>query len=250
LIDLAYDQLPTTDKYERLEELYRTDVNWYKEDINSRQYTIEIPLKKLNRSIVVEGHATSNLNVRLFLYLWSSERMAWNPTSISLNVDKNEKGSLSEEDKKIHDYGFNHIDITDKAESITKANRRSNGSIPLTFTFHDKRPIIRHVSVCAEIEKSPEELTSQLYLQTASMYIGQAMEKSSKNIPAAHAVQQKVIKVLNPYDQNDRLLLPKMEQLFVSCADTFLNSWNGKYEIQMERKQFFLTTTFCFIIRS
>lgn len=230
MIDLAYDQLPTTDKYERLEELFRADVDWYKEDIKSKQYTVEIPLKKLNRSIVVEGHASSNINVRLFLYLWSSERMSWSPTNISLSVDNAEKGSLNDEDKKIHGYGFNHIDITDKAESIGKANRRSNGSIPLTFTFHEKRPIIRHLSVCAVIEKSPEELTSQLYVQTASMYIGQAMEKSSKNVPAAQAVQQQVTKILNPYNQNDRLLVPKTEQLFISAADTFSNAWNGKYE--------------------
>lgn len=229
--DLAYDQLPTTDKFERLEELYRADVDWYKQ--NNKQYTVEIPLKKLNRSIVVEGHASSKLNVRLFLYLWSSEHMAWNPTAVSLSVDDKENDCITIDDKKLHEYGFNHIDITEASEIITKANRRSTTSVPFTFTF-DKRPIIRHLSVCAVIEKSPEELTSQLYVQTASLYIGQAMESSSKNVPAAQAIQKKVIELLSPFNQNDKLELEKTEKLFHSCANTFLTAWNSKYKITIK----------------
>jgi hypothetical protein len=109
-----------------------------------------------------------------------------------------------------------------------KANRRSTGSVPLTFTFHQGQPIIHHVSVCAVIEKTPEELVSQLYVQTASLYIGRAMEKSNKNIPEAQAVQEKVIDILRPYNQNDRLSLEKTQKLFISCASTFINAWNGK----------------------
>lgn len=227
MTDLAYDQLPTTDKFERLEELYKTDVDWYQQDKNA--YTIDIPLKKLNTSIVVEGHASSKLKVRLFLYLWSSEHMAWNPDAVSLFVDN--RDCLTDEHKRLHGYGFNHIDITEASEIITKANRRSTTSVPFTFKF-EKRPIIRHVSVCAVVEKSPEELTSQLYVQTASLYIGQAMEGSSKNIPAAQSIQRKVIELLSPYSQNDKLDLAKTEKLLLSCADTFLTAWNSKYPTQ------------------
>jgi hypothetical protein len=100
LIDLAYDQLPTSDKYERLDELFRSEVNWFKESSKDGCYSIDIPLKKLNRSIVVEGHASSNINVRLFLYLWTSERMSWTPaTDIELYVDNTEKDCLSDSDK-------------------------------------------------------------------------------------------------------------------------------------------------------
>lgn len=229
MIDLAYDRLPTTDKYERLEELFRAEVDWFKQKNKANQYTIDIPLKKLNRSIVTEGHASSNLNVRLFLHLWSSERMSWNPSEISLSIKESGEDCLSEEDKKIHGYGFNHIDITDKSEAIAKANRRSTGSISLTFTFHQGQPIIHHVSVCAVIEKTPEELTSQLYVQTASLYIGRAMEKSNKNIPEAQAIQQQAVDILKSYSQNDRLSLEKTQKLFISCASTFINAWNGKY---------------------
>ncbi|KAG2236937.1 hypothetical protein BDF21DRAFT_448642 [Thamnidium elegans] len=227
IIDLAYDQLPITDKFERLEELYRTEVDWHKLENDSKQYTVEIPLKKLNRSIVVEGHASSKLNVRLFLYLWSSERMAWTPSSISLSVDHSAEDCLSAQDKKLHEYGFNHIDITETTDAITKATRRSTGSLPFIFTFHGKRPNIRHVSVCAVIEKSSQELTSQLYVQTASLYIGQAMESSSRNVPQAQAVQKQVIELLRPFDLKDKLDLIKTETIFLSCAEKFLTAWNN-----------------------
>lgn len=98
LIDLAYDQLPTTDKYERLDELFRSEVTWYKER-SKCGYTIDIPLKKLNRSVITEGHASSKLNVRLFLYLWTSEHMSWTPSGIQLFVGQGEEDDLTESDK-------------------------------------------------------------------------------------------------------------------------------------------------------
>ncbi|KAG2199373.1 hypothetical protein INT47_001555 [Mucor saturninus] len=220
--DLAYDQLPTTDKFERLEELFKSSVDWHQRQQD--EYTIDIPLKKLNRSIVVEGHASSKLNVRLFLYLWSSEHMAWKPQAFSLSVDGKE--CITEDQRKLNDYGFSHIDITDASDSILKANRRSTSSISFVFKF-EKRPTTHHISVCAVVEKSPEELCSQLYLQTASLYIGQAMESSSKNIPAAQSVQKKVVELLNPLNQNDRLELDKTEKLLLSCAESFLTAWNN-----------------------
>ncbi|KAG1094770.1 hypothetical protein G6F42_018691 [Rhizopus arrhizus] len=188
IIDLAYDQLPTSDKYERLDELFRSDVNWFKSPSKDGCYSLGIPLKKLNRSVVVEGHASSNINVRLFLYLWTSERMAWTPTTdIELFVESKKIDCLSE---------------------------------------NDKQPNIRHVSVCAVIEKSTDELASQLYLQTSSLYIGRAMEKSSRNIPVAQQVQQTAVKVLSQYDLNDKLQLQKTEALFLSCAQAFITEWN------------------------
>ncbi|KAL7333107.1 hypothetical protein PS15p_202055 [Mucor circinelloides] len=227
IIDLAYDQLPTSDKYERLDELFRSDVNWFKSPSKDGCYSLDIPLKKLNRSIVVEGHASSNINVRLFLYLWTSERMAWTPTTdIELFIENKKIDCLSENDKKIYSYGFKHTDITDKSDAIQKANRRSTSTLSLTFKFNDKQPNIRHVSVCAVIEKSTDELASQLYLQTSSLYIGRAMEKSSRNIPVAQQVQQTAVKVLNQYDLNDKLELQKTETLFLSCAQAFITEWN------------------------
>ncbi|CAO0795466.1 unnamed protein product [Mucor circinelloides] len=227
IIDLAYDQLPTSDKYERLDELFRSDVNWFKSPSKDGCYSLGIPLKKLNRSVVVEGHASSNINVRLFLYLWTSERMAWTPTTdIELFVESKKIDCLSENDKKIYSYGFKHTDITDKSDVIQKANRRSTSTLSLTFKFNDKQPNIRHVSVCAVIEKSTDELASQLYLQTSSLYIGRAMEKSSRNIPVAQQVQQTAVKVLSQYDLNDKLQLQKTEALFLSCAQAFITEWN------------------------
>lgn len=75
-------------------------MNWFKEPSKDGHYSIDIPLKKLNRSIVVEGHASSNINVRLFLYLWISERMSWTPaTDIELYIDNTGKDCLSDSDR-------------------------------------------------------------------------------------------------------------------------------------------------------
>ncbi|GAN01062.1 hypothetical protein MAM1_0004d00493 [Mucor ambiguus] len=227
IIDLAYDQLPTSDKYERLDELFRADVDWFKSPCKDGCYSLHIPLKKLNRSIVVEGHASSNINVRLFLYLWTSERMAWTPTTdIELCIDSKQGNCLSDNDRKIYGYGFKHTDITDKSDAIQKANRRSTSTLSLAFKFIDKQPNIRHVSVCAVMEKSTDELASQLYLQTASLYIGRAMEKSNRNIPVAQQVQQTAVEILNQCNLNDRLQLEKTEKLFLSCAEAFITEWN------------------------
>ncbi|KAI8366476.1 hypothetical protein EDC96DRAFT_607955 [Choanephora cucurbitarum] len=232
-IDLAYDQLPTTDKYERLDELFREDVDWHKHIDKSNIHTIDIPLKKLNKSVVVEGHASSNLNVRLFLYLWTSERMAWNPASLQLKIDDND--CLDKKQREHNEDGFYHIDVTDKSSSMQKANRRSTGTASFQFEFIGQRqPSIRHVSVCAVVEKTAEELTSQLYVQTAALYIGRAMERSSKNLPLAEKVQNKVIQLLSPYDTNDKLLLSKTEDLFLSCGEAFLTDWNDPGEEQQE----------------
>ncbi|KAI8075445.1 uncharacterized protein B0P05DRAFT_597845 [Gilbertella persicaria] len=239
--DLAYDQLPTTDKYERLDELFRADVDWYKHIDQSKSHTVEIPLKRLNRSVVVEGHASSNLNVRLFLYLWTSERMAWNPAPVQMFID--DVDSFNDKEKECNQDGFYHIDLTDKSSAIQKANRRSTGTASIRFEFKDqKRPSIRHVSVCAVVEKTPEELASQLYVQTAALYIGRAMERSSKNLPLAQQVQEKVIELLNPYDTNDKLILSKTEDLLIACGETFLNDWNdaaGEEQGEEEEEEVF-----------
>lgn len=54
------------------------------------------------------------------------------------------------------------------------------------------------------------------------------MEKSSKNIPAAQKVQKAAVQLLNQYNLNDKLQLEKTEGLFLSCADAFIDEWNGK----------------------
>lgn len=81
------------------------------------------------------------------------------------------------------------------------------------------------------IEKSKEELASQLYVQTAALYIGRAMEKSSRNVPLAQKVQDKVVQLLNKYNTNDKLEIEKTCDLFISCADAFIEEWNGKFTI-------------------
>ncbi|CAO3683914.1 unnamed protein product [Rhizopus microsporus] len=222
MIDLAYDILPTTDKYERLDELFRTQVSWRSD------CSVEIPLKKLNRATVVEGHAESNFNVRLFFYMWSTERIPWHPDDTLTHIGVNdEMQPLSEHEKDLLRFGFLHIDITDKSSVITKANRRTTGSVKLSFKF-TQPPNVRHVSVCAVWEKTPEELTSQLYAQTASLYIGQATEKASRYPEKADQVQKKTVQALRPCGSpNDKLILAKTETLLLTCGEMFAEAWNN-----------------------
>ncbi|KAI8888912.1 hypothetical protein K501DRAFT_320626 [Backusella circina FSU 941] len=227
---LAYDRLPTTDKYERLEEMHYTEVDWYR--TTAKRYSVEIPRKKCNRAAVAEGHALSNKNVRLFMYIWTSENMAWSPDIHQMFVnDDDHENCFKEKQKKVFEDGFKHIDITDMSELILSANRRSPGDVKFTFEFNNiDFPKACYVSVCTVAEKSTEELTSQLYLQTASLYIGQAMEKSSRNIPLADQVQKKVMERLNKYTLNDRNVLAKTEELFLSCGDAFFSYWKDTTE--------------------
>ncbi|KAI9259915.1 hypothetical protein BY458DRAFT_440350, partial [Sporodiniella umbellata] len=150
IISLAYDLLPTNDKYERLEEMFRAPVDW-----SSKTYEVKIPLKLLNRARVGE----------------------WQP--------------LTEADQAMLHYGFFHLDLTDKSTAITQANRRTQGDVTLAFDFTEP-PRTRHVSVCAVWEKSVEEMTSQVYVQTASLYISQAMERASRKPLEVDAVQKQV----------------------------------------------------------
>ncbi|KAG0741880.1 hypothetical protein G6F29_010035 [Rhizopus arrhizus] len=236
MIDLAYDRLPTTDKYERLDELFRTEVDWHHDKVS-----VSIPLKRLNRAAVVEGHASSDFNVRLFLYLWSSERLPWLPETLQqIAIDNEDWQALTETDQGLIRFGFHQLDITDKSPTITKANRRSTGEVRLRLAF-DGLPRVRHVSVCAVWEKKPEELTAQLYAQTASLYLGQALEASSRHPAKASEVQQQAIDLLKPCgNQNDKLNLDKMETLLVACGQTFWEAWNSQSEEEEEEEEVLL----------
>ncbi|CAO3703042.1 unnamed protein product [Rhizopus stolonifer] len=223
IISLAYDFLPTTDKYERLEELFRTKVEW------KDTCTVSIPLKLMNRARVGEGHASLEFNVRLFLYMWTTERIPCHPVSLIRLAINGDWQTLSKEDRDSLDYGFHHIDLTEKSEAIAKANRRTMGEVEVSFEF-DGVPLTRHVSVCAVWEKTPMEMTSQLYTQTASLYIGQAIERSSKNPQEADKVQRQVLEALRPCSaQNDKLSLKKTESLLLRCGDKFIEAWNSKH---------------------
>jgi hypothetical protein len=62
--------------------------------------------------------------------------------------------------------------------------------------------------------------------------MGRAMERASKNTIIADQVQQKAIGLLNSYSQNDRLIINKTEELFLSSAEAFITEWNDAEEPQ------------------
>ncbi|KAI8980918.1 hypothetical protein BDB01DRAFT_796081 [Pilobolus umbonatus] len=230
LIDLAYDLLPSTDKYERLDELVKMEVDWSK--VERSVYSIEIPLNKIYRAIVAEGHASSKLNIRTFVYMWSSERMVFTPYCEALFIDKDDTNQFTKDDMTILKDGFKHIDITDKSTALQKATRRTNSPLKLEFKFQsaDRCPNVKYISVCAVCEKSPAELTSQLYVQTSATYINRAMEINSKDLAMSDIIQKKALQLLNQYDSNDRLDVAKTERLMLDCAETFQSSWQDTKE--------------------
>jgi hypothetical protein len=100
--------LPSTDKYEVLEELHFSQVDWYK--TAASRYSVEIPRKKCNRAAVADGHALSNKNVRLFMYIWSSENMAWSPDVNTMFIDDEEHDNCFKEEQKASKIGAGGID--------------------------------------------------------------------------------------------------------------------------------------------
>lgn len=87
---LAYDHVPTTEIFERLDEVFYVDVNWQDE-----RYTpcIEIPISVLKRSIDRVNASNNHKpieNIVYHLYLWNSTRTLIKPQCRSLIFDSNQ----------------------------------------------------------------------------------------------------------------------------------------------------------------
>lgn len=95
-IPLAYDYVPTTDFYERLDELYRIDVDWQQNTMPC----IEVPIALLKKSIDRIRTANSMKpieNVEYHLYFWNSTRTLLKPQCKSLLLNDQEVWSEEKE---------------------------------------------------------------------------------------------------------------------------------------------------------
>ena len=90
-IPLAYDFVPTTEVYDRLDELYRIDVEW-QEDM-AKLPCIEIATSSLRKSMdrIRGAHSDKCLdNVEFHMYFWNSTKTLVKPTCRSLKLNSKE----------------------------------------------------------------------------------------------------------------------------------------------------------------
>jgi hypothetical protein len=92
-VPLAYDYVPTTEVYERLDELYRIDVNWQEKEEKSIKPYIEIPISHLKKSmdrIRAANFEKSIENIEYHLYFWNSTRTLIKPycKSLKMNIEE------------------------------------------------------------------------------------------------------------------------------------------------------------------
>ncbi|KAI9493754.1 hypothetical protein BDB00DRAFT_928700 [Zychaea mexicana] len=229
---LAYDQLPTCDIFERLEELVRMDVkpipyvlgnddNYNNEDNPYVQkQTIAIPTKGLLdfAQAHVRTKKKDTRDVRLHLYLWLSHWRTWEPRLSELTIDSKNNQWADVDRKPVEKHGFRHIDITDKVDWRDVLDNRSGngGKIVLEFDCNDD---IKELSICTVWQKSPTELASQVYVQTAGMYIGRLVERAQSRTEVA-MIQKQAFNFLSEKDDR-RTNVHCSRALLNKCMDTF-----------------------------
>ncbi|KAI9480874.1 MAG: hypothetical protein EXX96DRAFT_481419, partial [Benjaminiella poitrasii] len=192
---LAYDYVPTTEIYDRLDEVYRLDIDW------NKNYTgclsIDMSSTALKRSI---------------------ER---------IRTAHNDKPNENIE----YHLCFMHVDITEKLiECLAKKpstelvendsdNFIKEENIQLEVELHDNEEYnISHISISAVIKKSTDELISGLYLQATTESIARAMRKSLSPLDT----QQIAIHLLKQYHKEEKL--KNAEAMFMTCQNNSMLS--------------------------
>jgi hypothetical protein len=95
---LAYDYVPTTEVYERLDELYRIDINYQEQSTCSP--CIEIPIMTLKKSM--DRIKSANFekpieHIEFHLYFWNSTRTLIKPQCKSLLLNSKDIWSKRKE---------------------------------------------------------------------------------------------------------------------------------------------------------
>ncbi|KAI7887666.1 uncharacterized protein EV154DRAFT_605456 [Mucor mucedo] len=237
-IPLAYDYVPTTQVYERLDELYRIDVNWQQN--TAPCIDVPIPLLKKSMDRIRAGNfKKSNEHVEYHLYFWNSTRTLLKPQCKSLLLNHQE--IWSKEKEQMVNEGFMHIDITDKLKYFIQLTSRKSIAIndriskealvnhcqpspnhALKITPHksikfeikladDDESNISHISISAVTKRTTDELVSDLYLQATTECIARSIQTSSFPLDtqqiAVHLLRQK----------NETKSLKSAEHLFMTC---------------------------------
>lgn len=216
---LAYDYVPTTEMFERLDEVYYVDVDWQdKQDIS--EHCIDVPVSLLKKSIdrvdVSNSHKPLE-NIVYHLYLWNSTRTLIKPECKSLIFDSNQVWG-NEKQKAVKE-GFMHIDISEQIKASIRRKSMGNTqeyaslgqSIHIQIELQDNNEQnISHISICAIIKKSSQELVSQLFMQSTTEFI----HKSVYSSPYPLITQQMMIQVLKQRQEDPS---KDAENIFMTC---------------------------------
>lgn len=89
---LAYDFVPTTEIFDRLDEIYRLDIDWYSIS-KDKHNTIQLPISTIKKSIERIKFANYEKpidSIEYHLYLWNSTRTLLKPHCKSLKINLEE----------------------------------------------------------------------------------------------------------------------------------------------------------------
>lgn len=97
---LAYDYVPTTEVYDRLDEIYRVDVNWQEDYKSVPSVDMSVPsIKKSLERIRVAHNDKSTDGIEYHLCFWNSTRTLIKPQCKSLKLNSEE---IWTEQKEVH----------------------------------------------------------------------------------------------------------------------------------------------------
>ncbi|GAA5814905.1 hypothetical protein MFLAVUS_008408 [Mucor flavus] len=225
LTPLAYDYVPTTEVYERLDELYRMNIDW------KENTAIEIPICTLKRAI--DRIRAANFMkpfefIEYHLYFWNSPRTLLKPQCKSLCL--NQREIWSEKKEKIIAEGFMHIDITKQLEqSISERSKKIKLDIKLA---NNDEYNINHISISAVIKRPTQDLVRDLYLQTTTECIAKSIQTSLCPLDT----QQIAVHLLKQY-QESKDKLKASENLFLTCLSNTFNKNLSSSEEDDEDKE-------------
>ncbi|KAI7880594.1 hypothetical protein K492DRAFT_195055 [Lichtheimia hyalospora FSU 10163] len=211
---LAYDLVPTTDAFERDQELLRVPVPPLEEEMH--ELCLSIPIKPLQQYAKLRvKRKADDKDIRLHLYLWLSKWMTWHPDLTYFSVDTHGKGQWTKDDQELIKQGYRHIDITDKVDwhsVLEKSTETNTIDIKCDCEAH-----VKELSVCTVWCKSPLELTGQLYLQSASTHAVRIMENTPRQ--QQPIIQRQMMDILpSPYVPKSDI--QQLQAIFNSCFNS------------------------------
>ncbi|KAI8641132.1 hypothetical protein BD408DRAFT_483669 [Parasitella parasitica] len=110
---LAYDYVPTTEVYDRLDEIYRVDVSWQEEHKITSSIDMSVPaIKKSLERIRVAHNDKATDGIEYHLYFWNSTRTLIKPQCKSLRLNFEEIWTTKKE--RVVSEGFMHVDVTEE----------------------------------------------------------------------------------------------------------------------------------------
>jgi hypothetical protein len=108
LSPLAYDYVPTTEVYDRLDEVYRIDFDW-QEKMYTGTSSIDLPISALKKSvdrIRIWHNDRSTEGIEYHLYFWNSTLTLLKPQCKSLRLNSKEIWSDKKQVRSLQGYSY------------------------------------------------------------------------------------------------------------------------------------------------